>query len=327
MGPLTRSLMRPAFILLLGMILTPTAHAVDVSHLSAFEHDPCFMALAQRNTEQHVGAPDNALADACDRSNGATEPAWNLVQRLWKPPDISASAPSNRSVSPGWAIFGLVGMLLSYAALGWPLRSLVTLFNTAGADSDRSHGALGAEAALSLVFRLVIATVLALLLGFPFLTALGGLTLLAGLAGLLRSARSAASAPPDDEPASALALILAGALNDAAGTLFGLLALALFAQGNALMLIAGVGLAVLFSLAPVTQSWRRHRRRRLIASGVSGLLAAGVAILAVSDPPVARFITGSVPLLAFLIPTMAALAVAGLVTRTSPRSHQSGVQI
>lgn len=305
------------FFLLLGLILASPAQAVDVSQLSAFEHDPCFVALARRNTDQHVGAPDNALADACDRTHGNIEAAWDLVQRLWKPAEITASAPSNRLLSPGWAVFGLVGMLLSYAALGWPLRSLVTLSRSA--LEGRTKGGLGAEAGLSLVFRLAVASIFLLALSVPFMTALSALVL---LVRLLRTGRPTAPLP-DGAPASAMALALAGAVNDAAGTVFGLLALALFAQGSALLLVAGVAISVPFSLAFVAQNWRRVRRRPLVAGVVSGLLAAGIAFLALRDPPLARGIVGSFPLLAAFVPLMVGLIVTGLVTRT----RQGGAQV
>jgi len=311
---------RSAAFLLLGLILAQPALAVDVSQLSAFEHDPCFVALAQRNTDQHVGAPDNALADACDRTHGNIEAAWDLVQRLWKPAEITAGVPSNRLLSPVWTVFGLVGMLLSYAALGWPLRSLVTLFRST--LEGRTRGALGAEAGLSLVLRLAVASVFLLVLRVPFMTAFGALVL---LIRLLRTGRPAAP-PLDSAPASALASTLAltsaSVVNDAAGTVFGLLALALFAQGNVLLLVIGVAISVPFSLAVVAQAWRRVRRRPLVAGAVSGLLAAGVAVLALRDPPLAHGIAGSFPLLAVFVPLTAALVVTGLATRTLQGSAQ-----
>ena len=307
---------RSAVFLLLGLILVQPAQAVDVSQLSAFEHDPCFVALARRNTDQHVGAPDNALADACDRTHGNIDAGWDLVQRLWKPADITAGAPSNRLLSPGLAVFGLVGMLLSYAALGWPLRSLVTLFGST--PEGRIRGALWAEAGLSLVLRLAVASIFLLVLRVPFMTAFGALVL---LIRLLWTRRPTAE-PPDAAPASAVALTLAGAVNDAAGTVFGLLALALFAQGNALLVAAGVAVSVPFSLVFIAQAWRRVRRRPLIAAAVSGLVAAGVVVVALRDPPLARGIAGSFPLLTAFIPLTAALVVTGLANRTRQGSAQ-----
>ncbi len=61
--------------LLLDLALASPARAVDVSQLSDFESDPCVMGLAERNTAQHVGAPDSALADACERAHGSIEVA------------------------------------------------------------------------------------------------------------------------------------------------------------------------------------------------------------------------------------------------------------
>ena len=57
------------------------ARAVDVSNLSDFESDPCVMGLAERNAAQHVGAPDSALARACERAHGSVEVAWSGVRR------------------------------------------------------------------------------------------------------------------------------------------------------------------------------------------------------------------------------------------------------
>ena len=307
---------RPAAFLLLGLILAQPAQAVDVSQLSAFEHDPCFVALARRNTDQHVGAPDNALADACDRTHGNIDAGWDLVQRLWKPADITAGAPSNRLLSPGWAAFGIVGMLLSYAALGWPLRSLVALFGSA--PEGRTRRALWVEASLSLILRLAVGSIFLLALRVPFMTAFGALVL---LMRLLWTGRPIAP-PPDGVPASAMALTVAGAVNDAAGTVFGLLALALFAQGNVLLVITGVAMSVPFSLAFVAQAWRRVRRRPLVAGAVSGLLAAGVTAIALRDPPLARSIAGSFPLLAAFVPLTAALVVTGRATRMRQGSAQ-----
>lgn len=306
---------RAAAFLLLGLMLTQPVQAVDVSQLSAFANDPCFKALAQRNTDQHVGAPDNALADACDRTHGNIDAGWDLVQRLWKPANITGSASSSPPLSLGWAVLGLVGMLLSYAALGWPLRSLVTLFGSP--LEGRTRGALWAEAGLSLVLRLAVASLLLLALRVPFVTAVGALVLLARLLWPVRAA-----VPPDGTPASAMALTLAGAVNDVAGTVFGLLALALFAQGNALLVILGVAISIPFSLAFFVQAWRRVRRRPLVAAAVSGLLATGLAVLALRDPPLARGIAGSFPLLAAVIPLTVALVVTGLVTRMRQGSAQ-----
>ncbi len=307
---------RAAAFLLLGLMLAQPVQAVDVSQLSAFVNDPCFKALAQRNTDQHVGAPDNALADACDRTHGNIDAGWDLVQRLWKPANITGSASSNRPLSLGWAVLGLVGMLLSYVALGWPLRSLVTLFGSP--LEGRSRGALWAEAGLSLVLRLAVASLFLLALRVPFMTAFGALVL---LIRLLWPGRVAAS-PLDGAPASAMALTLAGAVNDVAGTVFGLLALALFAQDNALLVILGVAISIPVSLVFIVQAWRRVRRRPLVAAAVSGLLATGLAVLALRDPPLARGIAGSFPLLAAVIPFTVALVVTGLVTRMREGSAQ-----
>ncbi len=320
---MSRALCGAALLLVLAatLVLTGPAAAVDVSQLSDFEADPCVIALAQRNTAQHIGAPDSALANACERAHGGVEAGWDIVLRTWKAPDArQAFTPAGGQTATA-AGLGLLGMLLVYAAMGWPARPIVTLLRPPGAMRPVRPRRLAAKAGAVLLTRLILGTALLLILAIPFAPVIAALLLAWRLIAAIgwRPRRAAPAAM--GEPPSALAEVVAGAINDGAANIGGLLGLALFARGGWRLLAFGVLLAILFSLPVVVQAWRAMRAVAAARIALGTLAAAAVGIVAVRDPAMATLVA-SAPALAFIVPLAFGLVVTwrgGAVERLLPR--------
>ena len=279
--------------LLLCLGFATSAGAVDVSQLSDVENDPCVLALIDRNTAQHVDAPDSALADACERAHGNVEVGWDFVLRTWKPPDVSATA--GRVAGAGALGLALLGMLLAYGVLGWPVRAL----------APEARSGRMAETVLSLLLRMLLAAVFLALLTLPVLPLLAALAVAGGAAAALRRVPRPGVARP---PASVLAETVAGAVNDAAASAPAVLAVALFAGGSWGVAAFGVALALPFSLPVSVRLWRGLRRQVVPMLALGGVLAL-VAGLAALDP--AR--PGSVSAFAAPLTTLVPLFLAAVV--------------
>ncbi len=258
--------------------LAGPAAAVDVSQLSDFESNPCVVALARRNTAQHVDAPDSALSDNCDRAHGNSDVAWDFLLRTWQPRE-SVAAPVRRGIAD--LALASLGMLLVYAVLGAPVRAITRLLHP---PADVRLRVL-AEATLALLVRLAIGSMLLAMLAVPFMKLLGSVVLLVALARAVR--RQPRRAQPA-APSSAFAEIVAGVLNDAAAGAAGLLALAMVARDDWRMLPGAVLLAIFASVPSVRRGRLSLRRSKLATTATAAVLAVGVALLGLSDQLVAR---------------------------------------
>lgn len=320
---MTRMLRWTVFVLMLALTLVPLAPAgaVDVSQLSDFEADPCVIALAERNTAQHIGAPDSALANACERAHGGVEAGWDIVLRTWRAPDARQAFTPAGVPTASSAGLGLLGMLLVYASMGWPVRPVVTLLGPPGAAPSILPRRLAAEAAAVLLTRLILGTALLLVLAIPFAQVFAALLLAWRLSAAIGWQPHRAAPAVVEEPPSALAETLAGTINDGAANIGGLLGLALFARGGWRLLAFGVLLAILFSLPMVMQAWRTIRAIAAARIALGTLAAAAAGIVAIHDPAVATFVAGA-PALGFIAPLVFGLVVAwrgGAVERLLPR--------
>jgi hypothetical protein len=199
-------------------------------------------------------------------------------------------------------------MLLVYAAMGWPVRPIATLLRPPGATRLARSRRLAASAAATLLTRLILGTALLFLLAIPFAQVLAALVLAWRLAVAVRRPRGARPATQRGPP-SALAEVVAGAINDSAANIDGLLGLALFARGAWRLLALGVLLAILFSLPAVAQAWRTWRAVAAVRIALGTLVAAGAGMVAIRDPAVATLAAG-VPALGFIVPLAFGLAVA-----------------
>ena len=301
-----------------------TAGAVDVSGLSDFENDPCVMAMSERNTAQHVDAPDSALSEDCDRAHGNVEVAWDILLRTWQPREIPGAYTAPwRPNAPGLAL-AIVQMLLAYAVLGAPVRGITALLRPVPGAPARPRR-LAAEAVLSLLARLGIGALLLAVLMLPFAKLVAALALVAAIAEAARRQPWRASAPLELSPPSAPAAILAGAINDLAASAAGLLAVALIARNGWPLLGLGLVLAVVASIPAARRARRALRRNRWGTIAAIVLLAASVAVLGLSGPPVARAAGHNFAALAAVVSIVFALAAlwrAGLLETWLPRRRQ-----
>ena len=159
-----------------------------------------------------------------------------------------------------------------------------------------------------LLTRLILGTALLLLLTIPFAQVLAALMLAWWLIPAIRRPRGVCPATQRGRP-STLAEVVAGAINDGAANVDGLLGLALFAHGGWHLLALGVLLAILFSLPAVARAWRTWRAIASVRIALGTLVAAGAGMVAIRDPAVATLADG-VPALRLIVPLAFGLAVA-----------------
>ncbi len=278
--------------LLLLLALAVPAGAVDVSQLSDFESDPCFIALSERNVGQHVDAPDNALAEACERAHGSVEVAWDFLTRVWLPRDAATGQAVRPAapVGPVAVAAMLLEFLLTYVVLANPVWAVAALLRGGAGPAPRR---LAVEGALCLVLRLLLAASLLALLRLPVVAMLAAVLLVAAVAWRLRGGGRAPAAPADGPAPGAFAVVLAGLVNDAAAAAAGLLALALAARGHALLLGGGVLLSVVFAPPAVLHGLLRLRRAPIAYAAAGALFAACLGMLAA--PPGGVAVSTAVP--------------------------------
>ena len=122
--------MRVPYALALLCLLTTPAHAVDVSHLSDIEADPCFQQVHARELSAHLGAIESQIVGACADARGNPTQAMAILTELvrqppWLPPAagrMSATGVLVSAVAELAAVAVLLGAGLGYAAraLGLP---------------------------------------------------------------------------------------------------------------------------------------------------------------------------------------------------------------
>ncbi len=232
-------------------------------------------------------------------------------------PDLSGSRPAQQPSAASARLdlgatgvaLALLGIVLTYAVLGVPLRSVAGPMG--GPPVMPGRGAL-AEAAAALASRTVLAFLTFGLLSLPGAGAVGGMVVLACLVAALRFPRRGSPAPgAPPEPPSRVAVTVATLINDGSASLAGVVCLALLAHHEAWLLVLGVALAPAASAPSFILRRRRLRRapRALIAA--AALLAVVVGLSMFADPWVAAAVGQAVwPRL--LGPLLLASIVAGV---------------
>jgi hypothetical protein len=266
------------------------AKTTGVSDDPALQTGPCYEALVDKNAATPTTAPNRELGAACEAEHGDVEKAWARVIRLWGSdstdiPDYDsyrrADAPANAAALKWLAV---VGILLSYAVLGTPMRSAARLL---GAYPGPPEGAI-VDLVVSLVLRGLVGAGFIALFGLPYLAPLGAAALIAWL--MIRLGRVS---PAQLEPsAGSLSARVAEAINDPAGAAAGLAALALFAQHSFLTFALGLALALVVSAGPVIVARRALRATRVRAAIAAAALAAALGEAMVIAPPVSGWVSG-----------------------------------
>ena len=133
--PLSAQGLAQAAVLAAALIAAPAAIAktTGVADDPTLQSGPCYDALVDKNAATPTTAPNRELGSACAAEHGDVEKAWARVIRLWGSdstdvPDYDsyrrADAPSD-GARPLWLV--ALGILLSYAVLGTPMRSAARL--------------------------------------------------------------------------------------------------------------------------------------------------------------------------------------------------------
>jgi hypothetical protein len=314
-GRLLRGLWFGVIAVAMGWSLACQAKSTGVGDDSAVQSGPCYEALVDRNAAQPTTAPNRELGSACETEHGDVEKAWARVIRLWGSDGVAVPDYDNyrRADAPLAGAFpkwlALAGMLLVYAVLGTPMRSAARLMGR----GEGTATAAAVEMIASLVFRGLLGLALIRLLGFPYVTALGGVLLAVLILWTLHAPPAPAARPqPGDgqEPPGGFSIFAAEAINDVAGAAIGLLGLALFAQRDLVMLAVALALAIAASAPPTLVARRRLRANPPVFIVLSALLVAFVGAFALNDPPIVSAINGAT-LPSLLVPL--ALAAAALV--------------
>jgi hypothetical protein len=288
-GPL-RQVLKPAVIsVTLLLSISAFAKTTGVGDDPALQTGPCYEALVDKNAANPTTAPNRELGSACEAEHGDVDKAWARVIRLWGSdstdvPDYDNYRHADAAVSgaaPKWLL--VVGILLTYAVLGAPMRSAARLL---GAYPGPAKGAV--DVATSLILRGLIGAVFVALFGLPYLAALGGVALILWTVIQLGRAAPAPLAPS----ANSLGAHLAEAINDAGGAAAGLAALALFVQHSFLAFAVGLGLALVASAGPVIVLRRALRATRLRAAIAAAALAAALGEALVVAPPISGWVGG-----------------------------------
>jgi hypothetical protein len=266
------------------------AKTTGVGDDPALQTGPCYEALVDKNAATPTTAPNRELGAACEAERGDVEKAWARVIRLWGSdstdiPDYDSYRRADAPVT-GAALkwLAVVGILLSYAVLGMPMRSASRLL---GAYPGPAKGAI-VDLVASLILRGLIGVGFIALFGLPYLAALGAAALIAW--AVIRLGRAA---PAQLEPSTgSLSARVAEAINDPAGAAAGLAALALFVQHSFLTFALGWALSRVVSAGPVIVARRALRATRVRAALAAAALAAALGEAMVIAPPVSGWVGG-----------------------------------
>jgi hypothetical protein len=267
-----------------------SAKTTGVEDDAQLQSGPCYEALVDKNESSPTTAPKRELGAACQAEDGDIDKAWARVIRLWGSdatdlPDygnyVRADAPVG-GAAPKW--LAAIGVLLTYAVLGAPMRSAARLF---GAYPGPARGA-AIGAVVSLIVRGLLCAAFAALFGLPYLGALGAAALIAWT--IVRLGRTPAA--PLEPAAGSFAARLAETINDTLGACLPLLALALFVQQSWLLLAIAIALALVASAGPVIAARRVLRASPLRAAVGAAALVAALGELLVVAPPVSNWIGG-----------------------------------
>jgi hypothetical protein len=267
-----------------------SAKTTGVDDDAQLQSGPCYEALVDKNETNPTTAPKRELGAACQAEDGDIDKAWARVVRLWGSdstdlPDydsyVRADAPVG-GAAPKW--LAAIGILLTYAVLGAPIRSAARLF---GAYPGPAGGA-AFGVVVSLVLRGLLCAAFVVLVGFPYVGPFAVVALIAWT--IVRIGR--APAAPLEPSANSLAARLAETINDALGACLALAALALFVQPDWPLFAFALALSLVASAGPVIVARRALRATPLRAAVAAAALVAALGELLVIAPPVSGWIGG-----------------------------------
>jgi hypothetical protein len=212
----------------------------------------------------------------------------------------------------------IAGLVLTYAVLGVPIRSVAGLM---GRASGRSTTMLSLEAGLAIVLRACVGLVALAVLSIPYAIAAGCIVM---LAAAILSLRKGPAAPSKNETAPApsrASVVLAEAINDIYASAPGILGIALLARRDPWWLAIGLALALVASVPAVIAARRRLRREPTARIATTAALGALFGATAIADPDLmARFGDTATPALASALVFALAVLGAGWRMRANPRS-------
>jgi hypothetical protein len=267
------------------------ARAEDVSPFLNLDAGACDR-LEDKNLQ--VGPPDADIVAAC----AALHRGAVLGQRF--------------SGGPGGLALLVAGLVLTYAVIGVPLRSVAGLL---GRASGRPTALLSLEAPLAFVLRGCVGLMILMILSVPYAIAGGCIVMLAAAILSLRKVRAA---PTENETApspSRAGVVLADMINDVYASAAGILGIALLSRRDPWWLAFGLALALVASIPAVIAARRRLRLEPTARIAATAALGALFGATAIADPDLAtRF--GDAPTPALASALVFALAVLGAGWRT-----------
>jgi hypothetical protein len=289
------ALRRTLAILFCLFALCAPASADDISPLTNLDTGAC-----DRLEDIHlqVGPPDAEIVAACQA--------------------LRRSMIFSQSFSGGpWAfVLSLIGIVLTYAAFGVPMRALAGLM---GRPVGRTMAAMSIEALLGLALRSIIG-LLALVISelLPFAPAVGCLAIVGALIVSMRPRHASPPRPEVENVAatpSLFSVIAADLVNDAAASALGVLGLALLARADARVLGLGLAAAIVASIPRVVAARRRLCSHEVACIAIAAVLSGIFGVVAAADPRLAEAL-GPTMLPVLSIPPLFAIAVIGAAWMT-----------
>ena len=273
------------------------ARAEDVSPFLNLDAGACDK-LEDKNLQ--VGPPDADIVAAC----AALHRGAILGQRF--------------SGGSGGLALLVAGLMLTYAVIGVPLRSVAGLL---GRASGRSAALLSLEAPLAFVLRGCVGLVILAILSVPYAIAGGCIVMLAAAILSLRKIRAAPSENETAPAPSRAGVLLADMINDVYASAAGILGIALVSRRDPWWLAFGLALALVASIPAVIAARRRLRTEPAARIAATAALGALFGAAAIADPDLAtRFGDAATPALASALIFALAVLGAGWWVRANPRS-------
>jgi hypothetical protein len=287
-----------SFLALIGFLgFVSFARAEDVSPFLNLDAGACDK-LDDKNLQ--VGPPDADIVAAC----AALHRGAVLGQRF--------------SGGPGGLALLVAGLVLTYAVIGVPLRSVAGLMGRAG---GRSTALLSLETPLALVLRGCVGLAILAILSLPYAIAGGCLVMLAAAILSLRKIPAAPSQNETAPAASRAGVVLADMINDVYASAASILGIVLLSRRDPWWLAFGLALALLASIPAVIAARRRLRREPMARIAATAALAALFGATALADPDLStRFGDAATPALASALIFALAVLGAGWWVRANPRS-------